>query len=110
VLSTLVPALKENPASRVIINEIVVPTSIVDGTKYNTPPSQYIAERQSNTGMAHLMTMNTWTTFGGKERTFDEMNSVITAAGLKIENFYKFSIFTVMMECCLAECTIINIP
>jgi len=104
VLSMLVPALRENPKSRVILNEIVIPTSIVDKTKYNESPSNYIADRQSNyPTMAHLMTMNCWTMFGGKERTYQEMNSVITAAGLKIENFFKFSIFTVMMECCLAD-------
>jgi len=104
VLALLAAALPENPKARIMLNEIVIPTSIVDESKYNTAPSDYIDGRQSNYApMAHLMTMNCWTMFGGKECTYEEMNSVITAAGLKIENFYKFSIFTVMMECCLAD-------
>lgn len=104
VLSLLATALRENPKARIILNEIVIPTSIVDQARYNIAPSNYISDRQSNYApMAHLMTMNCWTMFGGKERTYEEMNSVITRAGLKIENFYKFSIFTVMIECCLAD-------
>jgi hypothetical protein len=102
-LSQIIPALRENPKSRIIFNEIVVPTDIVDKSKLLLAPSQYISATQSNyQRLAHLMTMNTWTMFGGMERTFEQFQMLFDKAGLKLEKFYKFSIFTVMMECCLA--------
>lgn len=102
-LSRMIPALRENPKSRIIFNEIVVPTDIVDKSRFNLAPSQYISPTQSNyQRMAHIMTMNTWTMFGGKERTFDQFQQLFGKAGLKLEEFYKFSIFTAMMECCVA--------
>jgi O-methyltransferase domain len=102
-LSWIIPALRENPKSRIIFNEIVVPTDIVDKSKLLLAPSQYISATQSSyQRAAHLQTMNTWTLFGGKERTFEQFRVLFDKAGLKLEKFYKFSIFTVMMECCLA--------
>ena len=105
-LAAIVPALKKNPAARLLINEIILPTLVISDTdsKNNKPVSDYIPSQQSScVDMAHMMTMNTWTMFGGKERTFEEMKSVIEKAGLRIDKFYKFRTFTVMIECCVAE-------
>src|SRR5271168_5108820 len=90
-LAAVVPALKKNPAARLLINEIILPTLVIsDADTKNKPISDCIPSQQSSCiDMAHMMTMNTWTMFGGKERTFEEMKSVIETAGLRIDKFYK---------------------
>lgn len=89
-----------------VINEVLTSSSVISSAKDVAelePPSRLIPAQQSRlAGIANLMTWNTFFFFGGKERSFQEVEQVLHQAGLKITRFFQFRGFTTMIECSTA--------
>jgi hypothetical protein len=92
--------MRETPGSRMIINEVLNSSPITMPSSSHGVPSSFIPQRQSAIpDLANIATWGTFALFGGKERSMEEYESLLTRAGLKVARFFKFRAFTVMLEC-----------
>ncbi|KAH7392868.1 S-adenosyl-L-methionine-dependent methyltransferase [Pyrenochaeta sp. MPI-SDFR-AT-0127] len=109
VLSNIAAAMRKTPGSRMVINEILNASPFINlaaddkNDKRATAqlaPSIMVPDKQSRlTGLANLMTWNTFLFFGGKERSFTEVEQILHQAGLKATRFFPFRSITCMIEC-----------
>ncbi|VUC25701.1 unnamed protein product [Clonostachys rosea] len=101
VLQHIAEAMRKTKGSRMLINEVLCSSaSIINEGDSTSVPSQHMPHHQSAfPETSNLMTWNTYCLFGGKERSFEEVNCILGAAGLVMANFYNFRTITVMIEC-----------
>lgn len=86
-----------------VINEVFVASPVIAPASSTSPPSELIPEGQSALAdMANTMTWSTFSLFGGKERSYEEYEKLLSQAGYKISRFFRFRTFTVMLECEIA--------
>ncbi|KAJ9606192.1 hypothetical protein H2200_009153 [Cladophialophora chaetospira] len=103
ILQNLAAAMRETPNSKLIINEVCAASPVIAPADSMSPPSEHIPEQQSALAdIGNLMTWSTFSLFGGKERSYEEYEKLLLAAGFKVSRFFRFRTFTVMLECELA--------
>lgn len=103
ILSNLAVAMRQTPGSKMVINEVFVASPVIAPASSTSPPSELIPEGQSALAdMANTMTWSTFSLFGGKERSYEEYEKLLSQAGYKISRFFRFRTFTVMLECEIA--------
>ena len=98
--------MEKTPGSRVIINEVLTSSPTITGDQSETrveSPSHLVPKTQSRLpDLANLMTWSTYFLFGGKERSYAEIEDLLEQAGLKVTRFFPFRSFTAMIEAELA--------
>lgn len=92
--------MKGRPGSRLLINEII--TGPPDSVGQQSDPA---LRHSAQTDMGNLMALNAFSVFAGMERSWPEMESVLTGAGFIIERVRRLRTFTVLIECKLPTST-----
>ncbi|KEF59858.1 uncharacterized protein A1O9_04706 [Exophiala aquamarina CBS 119918] len=104
ILSNLATAMRQTAGSRMIINEVFVASPVIAPASSTFAPSEHIPERQSALAdMANAMTWSTFSLFGGKERSYQEYEKLLSQAGYRVRRFFRLRTFTVMLECELVQ-------
>lgn len=102
MLRNVTKGMSKTPGSKLVINEVLnTSPTISAGTTENAahPPSNFVPKNQSRLPeLANLMTWNTYFMFGGKERSYAEIEDMLQQSGLKITRFFPFRTLTVMIE------------
>ncbi|CAO2650466.1 Nn.00g017580.m01.CDS01 [Neocucurbitaria sp. VM-36] len=99
ILKHLIPRLQENSHARVVINEIVQPSIIIDPSNPHEPASGGLQYEQSAfPEVTALMQLHTTAFMGGMERAYEEFEALFKRAGFEIANFKKLQHFTCIME------------
>lgn len=101
ILRQAVDAMKGRPKTRLVINEIIYGSpGIIDDVWTQQAASQMIPQQQSAlVEIANIMAMNATVLFGGRERSWTEMEDLIQRAGLVVERFFKPRTFVTTIEC-----------
>ncbi|KAF9894563.1 hypothetical protein FE257_006448 [Aspergillus nanangensis] len=100
ILENLKSRMLESPKTRILINEIVVPSLPVTTLKgVNLPTSESKPRTQSSfVEMTSLMQLHSVAFQGGYERTYPEYQKIFDRAGYQVVNFYQLQLYTSIME------------
>lgn len=86
--------MEHHPGTRLLINEIIT------GPPDPVGRESGVALRHSAcTEVGNLMALNAFTIFGGMERSWPEMETLLTGAGFVVERVLRLRTFTVVIEC-----------
>jgi hypothetical protein len=103
ILEHLRGALERNPKSRILVNELIIPSLITPASAADQPAADNLPPSQSAyPDTCHMMQLSTMILMGGKERTFADLVKIGEAAGLKVVKFHQLRMFTGTIEFGLA--------
>lgn len=99
ILENLRHALLKNPKSKILVNELIIPSFITPANNPTVPASECLPSSQSGyPETCHMMQLNTMALMGGKERTYHDIVKIGHAAGLKVSKFHQLRMFTGTIE------------
>lgn len=87
--------MKGRPKTRMLINEIITGPPDTVGPQ----PVGNTRKHSASIDAGDLMAVNASTIFGGKERSWSEMEALLTDVGFVVEKVHRLRTFTVVIEC-----------
>lgn len=86
--------MKGRAGTRMLINEIITGPPDISGQEPDAP-----LKHSAYLEIGDAMAVNAFTVFGGMERSWPEMEALLTGVGFVVERVHRLRTFTVIIEC-----------